>query len=406
MGLLCYGGLRSAFGQEALRISLAGEQASAAHRQALESQSGNIRIGRADLWAGAHLGLEFNDNIAYSDQSRQADFIVHPGVNLEGGIPLSEVNSLYLGLDVGYAKYLRYGQYDRLLIAPGSQLGFDVYVKDFHFNLYDLVTISENPVAQGTVSGVGTYNELANTAGLAVDWDLNDVVATVGYSHQNAISTTSYFSYLDRSSESFFARGAFQFSQAFTAGPEASYGLTTYDRQVLNGSQNASVGFFGDWQATSNLRIRPRVGFTYYTFEPIPRHPTPADSSSYFFSLDLTHRLNDFTSIAMESGRQLRLGVNSELIDLWYFHPRVSLKVFEKASLEPHLVFEQGTDSGNSLFVANERYTLFGGGLSTSYPLMERLTVSLSYDYVVKQSDIPARNYHENRIVVDLRFAF
>jgi hypothetical protein len=405
-GVLCLGA-SPAGAQEALHLSLAGEEAAAARRQILEEQVGNVQIGRANIFLGAGLGLEANDNVEYSDQFRQEDFIVRPGLSLAGSLPVSELNALYLSLDISYAKYIRYSQYDRLLISPGSQLGFDVYVKNLHFNFHDQVSLSQNPVAQGAISGVGTYNEFANTVGLAVDWDLNSLVATVGYDHQNAISTTSYFSYLDRSSESFFARTAFQLSQALTAGPEASVGLTAYDQHLLSDSVNYSVGAYADWRASAHLRFKPRAGYTFYTFSnPAQGASIPPDSGSYYFSLEMTDQLNEFTTIAIEAGRQLRLGVNSDLIDLWYVRPRVGLRLFEKVGLQPHFVYEQGTDSGNSVFVPNEQYTLLGGGISASYQLMQKVVLSLAYDYAVKSSDIPERNYHQNRIQVQVQYTF
>ena len=402
---LCLG-LSTALSQEALRSSLAGEAAASARRQALEQQVGNIQIGRASIFLGGGLGLEFNDNVDYSDQLHQEDFIVRPGLDFAGSLPLSEVNALYLSLDISYAKYLHYSQYDRFLIAPGSQLGFDIYVKDFHFNLHDQLSLSQSPVAQGAISGVGTYNEFANTAGLSVDWDLNDLVASAGYDHQNAISTTSYFSYLNRSSDSFFARTAFQLSQALTAGPEASIGKTAYDQHLLNDSLNYSLGAFADWQASAHVHFKPRVGYTHYSFDSVPNAPTPPDASSYYFGLEMSAQLNDFVNLYIDAGRQLRLGVNSDLIDLWYVRPRVGLRLFEKVSLEPHMVFEQGTDSGNSVFVPNEQYTLLGGGISASCQLMEKVALSLGYDYAVKNSDVPERNYHQNRIQFQVRYTF
>jgi hypothetical protein len=323
-----------------------------------------------------------------------------------GSLPLSEVNGLYLSLDLSYAKYTHYSQYDRLLIAPGSQLAFDIYVKDFHFNLHDQISLSQSPVAQGTISGVGSYSEFANTVGLSIDWDLNNLVLSVGYDHQNAISTTSYYSYLDRNSESFFARAAFEFSQSITAGPEASIGLTAYDEQVLSDSLNYSVGVYADWQATAHLRVKPRIGYTYYTFYPVPNYPTPPDAGSYYFSLEMSHRLNDFVDFSIEAGRQLRLGVNSELIDLWYVRPRAGWKLFEKVTLGLHMIFEQGTDSGNEIFTPKEHYTLLGGGLWGVYQLMEKVVLRFGYDYVVKNSDISTRNYHQNRVQLQVQYTF
>jgi hypothetical protein len=397
---------KSCFSQESLRLSLASEAAAAARRAALENQIGNIQIGRASLFAGGGFGLELNDNVSYTDSPRQEDIILHPGASLAGSIPLSEANELYLSLDIGYSKYLRYSQYDRLLIAPGSQLAFDVYIKDFHFNLHDRVSVTESPVAQGTISGTGFYNEFANVAGLSVDWDLNNVVVSAGFDHENAISLSSEFAYLDRRAEAFFARATFQLSQSLTAGPEASVGVTDYSENILNDSFNYSLGLFADWQASEHVHIKPRVGYTFYTFSPVPKLPTPADSGNYFFGVEIKQQLNDSVELSVDAGRQLLLGINSNLIDLWYVRPKAGIKLFEKAGLVTFFTFEQGIDSGNPVFAPNEQYTLLGGGLSTSYQLMEKVLLRLEYDYTVKTSDIPTRSYHQNRILLQVQYTF
>src|SRR5262249_8526391 len=154
--------------------------------------------------------------------------------------------------------------------------------------------------------------------------------------HQNAISTTSFFSYLDRSSESSFLRAAFQTSQAVTIGPETSVGFTAYDQHLLSDSLNYSVGAFADLRASERYLFMPRAGWTYYSFYPEPHRQKPPDSSSYYFGVQMTHGINEFLSAAIDAGRQLRLGVNSELIDLWYVRPRLECKLFEKISLEAH----------------------------------------------------------------------
>jgi opacity protein-like surface antigen len=392
--------------QEALRISLAGE-AAAERRHAFEEQPGNIQIGRSKILLSAALGLELNDNVNYSDEMRQKDFIIGPELGVTGLVPLSEANTLYLSLDLSYLKYLRYSQYDRLLIAPFSQLGFDIYVKDFHFNLHDQVSLTDQPIAQGTISGVGVYNEFANVVGVSADWDLNDAVISAGFDHQNAISTKSYYSYLDRNVESFFARTTLQFSQAVTAGPEASIGLVDYDKPLLNDNLNYSIGLFADWLASAHLHLKPRIGYTHYTFDPLPgQQEKPPDADNFYFSLLLSQQLNEFVNFSIDAGRQLSLGVNSDLINLWYVRPVANLRLLEKVSLRCSLVFEDGQDIGNSVLVQNETYTLLGWGVGASYQLTDKVMLNLAYDYSVKSSDIPVRNYHRNRVTLRLQYTF
>ena len=395
--------------QEALHTSISGEEAAAAKRRALENQSGSIRIGNASFIVGGSVGLEYNDNVNYSDIGQQKDFIVRPAMSLSAMLPFTEANAIYGNLDIGYAKFLRYSQYDRLTLRPGSQLGFDVYVKNFHFNLHDDIAITEEPVAQGTISGTGKYGEFSNTGGIGIDWDLNDVIASFGYDHQNTISTESHFSYLDRAAENFFGRAEFQVSQSLSLGPEASGGLTDYEQHVLNDSLNYSFGAFASWQMSQYITLKPRFGYVGYTFANSgsgTNQTKIADVNSYYVSLEISHRLNEYVTYHVDGGRQIRLGVNSELITLWYTRASIDWNLVEHLGLGTHLTFEQGTDSGSAIFLTPENYTLLGGGLGMQYPLMEKLLLALEYEYLVKDSNIPARNYHQHKVQLRLQYTF
>lgn len=358
---------------------------------------------------GTSVGLEFNDNVNYSDIGQQEDFIVRPAMSLAGMVPVTEANAIYGTLDLSYAKFLRYSQYDRVTIRPGSQLAFDVYVKDLHFNLHDDIAVTDQPVAQGTISGTGKYGEFSNTGGLSMDWDLNALIASFGYDHQNSIATVSHFSYLDRSSESFFGRAVFQVSQSLTLGPEASGGLTDYDQHILNDSVNYSFGAFADWQMSQYITLKPRAGYVGYSFSPSGRGTNQTvipDVNSYYVSLGIAHRLNEIVCYNVDGGRQIRLGINSELISLWYAHAEIDWNLVEHLGLRTHLTFEQGTDSGSAIFLTPESYTLLGGGLGMQYPIMQKVLLALEYEYLVKDSNIPARNYHQHKVQLRLQYTF
>src|SRR5262249_13510226 len=152
--------------------------------------------------------------------------------------------------------------------------------------------IKETPVAQGTLSGVADYGEFSNTAGLAVDWDLNELIISFGYDHENTISTVSSFSYLDHASENFFVRAALQSSSALTTGPEASAGLTAYDEPVLDDSLNYSFGAFLNWQPTTLFSSNVRFGYTAFSFTSRTKRKAPPDSNTYYVGVQIAHRVN------------------------------------------------------------------------------------------------------------------
>jgi hypothetical protein len=393
-------------GQEALRTSLAGEEAAALRRNVLESQTGNLQLGLTSFQVGGSLGIEWNDNVAYSDVNQQQDVILRPAFSLGVSRPLTEQNGLYASLDLGYAKYIHLSQYDRLLIAPGTQLTFDTYFKDFHFNVHDYAALTEQPVAFGTISDTGNFGEFSNLAGLGVDWDLNELIASLGYDHQTTIATTSAYSYLNENSENFVARATFQPSQAWSGGPEASAAFTSYEYPVLSDSQNYSLGGFVAWEPGTHFHGSFRAGYTWFFFKSPPNQSPVPDTSSYYFDANLSDRLNDVIALSVDAGRQIRRGVNSDLLDLWYAYPVIDWHIFEKIHLDTHLTFENGIESGNSVLSANERYTLLGGGIGMGYHLMEKLLLTWSYDYTVKDSNLAGRDYHQNKVQLQIQLTF
>jgi hypothetical protein len=400
------GGVHLGLGQEALRNSLAGEQMAEVRRNAVQNPSANLQWGSAKFLVGSSLGIEWNDNVGYSDAIQQKDLILRPAISLGASVPLTEENALFAALDIGYAKYFNFPQYDRLVVSPGTQLGFDIYVKDFHFDLHDNVAVTERPIGEGTISEAGDYGEFANTAGINVDWDLNEVILSVGYDHENAIATTPTFSYLDRNVENFVGRATFQPSQSWSYGPEASGGFTRYDQPVLSDSDNYSLGGFAAWQPTSLFHASLRAGYTAFSFKSQPGQTPVSDIASYYIGLKLAHRLNDVVSPSLDAGRQIRLGVYSELLDLWYAHPRIDWHVFEQVHLDTRLTFESGSDKGNSVLHVNEDYTLLGGGFGAGYQIMEKLLLRLDYEYTVKDSNVADRDYHRHRIQFQVQYTF
>lgn len=396
----------SAIAQEALRESLAGESAAAARKQAIENQPANVLIGPVSLLLGANLELELNDNINLSDAARQRDLIIRPAFNVISSLPVSELNAVYTSLDIGYAKYIHFSRYDRVLIAPGSELGFDFYAGDFHFNLHDRLSFTENPIAQPALSGVADFGEFSNTSGLGVDWDMNKLTLTLGYDFDRTISATSQFAYLNRDSDLVVCRATFHSELPVKWGFETSAGFTYYDQTFLNDNLSLSAGPFADWQPAPHLHVKPRAGYVLYTFDAAGSSAPPPDENAYYASVAVEHQLNEMISYTLEAGREIQQGVYSELLDLWYVRPLADFKIFKDVDTSAHFFYEHGNETGKTVLNLNETFSRVGGGLSASYQLLSKLALRASYDYTVKNSNIPVRTYHQNRVTIDFSYQF
>ena len=81
---------------------------------------------------------------------QQSDFIIRPQVNVNALWPITQLNTFKLDLGIGYAFYMDHSEYNTngLLLTPGSQLAFDIFVGDFRINIHDRFSLEQDPVAE------------------------------------------------------------------------------------------------------------------------------------------------------------------------------------------------------------------------------------------------------------------
>src|SRR6266481_5710788 len=188
-------------------------------RQDIEHIPYNLLLGPVRFRFSATFGVEYNDNINLSDEGtavivtptgpvllrsqKEDDVILRPAINIDAISPITQLNTLRLDLGLSYAIYVQHSNADPngVLISPGSQLAFDVFVGDFRINIHDRPSLQQDPIAEGALSNVVDYGRFENTAGVSVLWDLNKAVLTLGYDHYNYVSTVSDFDYLNRNAE-------------------------------------------------------------------------------------------------------------------------------------------------------------------------------------------------------------
>ncbi len=256
--------------QDAVRPSLAGEAASEARRQDIDRIPYNLLVGPVRFRFSATMGVEYNDNINLSEVNEQDDVILRPQVNFDAIWPITQLNTLRMDIGLGYSWYLDHSNANTngVLISPGSQLAFDIFVGDFRINIHERPSLQQDPVAELSLSNVIDYGRFENTAGVSVLWDLNKALLTLGYDHYTYISTTSDFDYLNRNAEELFGSMSFSVSSTTSVGVEGTAVFTYYDDQtILNDSTTYSVGAFVETQLSSYLKVRVAGGYQWIDFD-------------------------------------------------------------------------------------------------------------------------------------------
>jgi Putative beta-barrel porin 2 len=408
--------------QDAVRPSLAGEATSEARQQDIERIPYNLLVGPVRFRFSATFGIEYNDNINLADDDTaviriphgppivvksepEDDVIFRPAVNLDAIWPITQLNTLRLDLGLSYAIYADHSNANTngVLIAPGSQLAFDVFVGDFRINFHDRPSLQQDPIAEAALSNVVDYGRFENTAGVSVLWDLNKAVVTLGYDHYTYVSTVSDFDYLNRNAEELSGTLGVNVASNTTVGVEAYGVFNYYDQRVLNDSTDYSVGGFIETQLTSYLKVRGAAGYQAIDFDHNGTVGDPHDLSDYYANILISHRLNAAIRQSVSAGHESQLGVNSNFITLNYVRHTVSWNIIRNTLLSTEFFYEDADDSGGFI---NEHLHRYGGAITVGYQLTPHVTLGLRYQYTQKDSDVVLRDYKQNRVSIDGTYSF
>jgi hypothetical protein len=391
--------------QDAVRPSLAGEAASEARQTDINRLPYNLMVGPVRFRVSASMGVEYNDNINYAEVNKQDDVILHPQVNVDGIWPITSINTLTLDLGLGYSIYLDHGgdNTNGVLISPRSQLSFDIFVGDFRINLHDRPSLEQDPIAEPVLSGTVDYGRFQNTGGMSVLWDLNKVILTLGYDHYTYISTTSDFDYLNRNAEELSGSAQFAVSSTTSVGIESYAVFNYYNQNVLNDSTDYSVGAYVESQITNNLKVRLAGGYQAINFDQGGSVFDLSDVSDYYVNVLLTHQLNSAIHQTISAGHENQLGVNSNYITLNFVRHTITWNIIRNTLLSTEFFYEDADESGGFI---DEHLHRYGGALTVGYQLTPHITLGLRYQYTKKDSDVPLRDYEQNRVSLDGTYSF
>jgi Putative beta-barrel porin 2 len=410
------------FAQDAVRPSLAGQDAYNARQDDVSRIPYNLMVGPVRMRVGATVGVEYNDNINYAEVNVQDDVIVTPNLTLDMIWPLTSLNTLRLDLGIGYSFYLDHSDNntDYLLVAPKSQIAFDIFVGDFRINLHDRMQLQQDPIQEGALSNVVDYGRFENTAGVSILWDLNKLLLQIGYDHYNFVATNSTFDYLNRNAEMVGGSAAFIVNPTITVGAEGNAVFTRYDNNngsndigVLNDNEDYSAGGFIEASLTSNLKARVGGGYQWIDFDqnfvtfffgpvgvPFQDHK---DSADYYVNGLISHRINAQITQTLSAGHENQLGVNSNYITLNFVRHAVSWNILRNTLITTEFFFEDAEESGG---VINESFQRIGGAITVGYQLTPHLTLGVRYQGTSKDSDVFLRDYNQNRVSVDGTYSF
>ena len=393
------------------RESLAGESAAEALKRSLQAESYNQAYGPVRVRTSAGAAINYTDNVFYSHE-RKEDMMVRPEVKLAAFVPVTQLNALNLSLGLSYEWYLknRLLNADAPLVNPDSELAFHLFVGDFHIQLHDRFSYQES-LFINTLAGdnalfynfnnVGTFKRVDNKAGFDVTWDLNKVVLSAGYDHENFNAMTSGFKYLNRASEFANASAGFMFGDHTQAGLEAKASFNDYSQEtILNDNWRGRVGPFVEAAVWEGIKLRAGGGFD------AARYDTAALGGSDYNSYYAYARIRQETRLfshSVEAGRETVLGDNANNMRTTYARYAITSPVVAHVSLGANASYNVGEEFGGAFA---EKFTYYDAGFQVTWQLAKYWQTDLKYGFRLKKSDLPLREYHRNQVTLGVVWSF
>ena len=409
----CSGPFWAFSGEAQDRESLAGEKAAQGLKESAlaQAQQYNMHYGPVAFQIGAALHFSYVDNAFYSQTNRLDDIVINPEVNLAAFMQVSELNTLKLSLGVGYEYYVKNTvlNANAPMVNPDSELVFNLFAGNFHIQTHEKFSYQETLFINTTPNGqdllfnfnnVGTFSRWDNLAGFKVDWDLDRLILSAGYDHENFDSTTASFDYLTRASELFTASASFLVGDQAKIGLESQAGLHNYDSEtVLNDHWQARAGPFVEVKLPEKVSLRVGAGYDTAQYD-------SAGAGSEFetyYAYGRASQETRFFTHSLSAGQEHLLGDNANNLETTYVRYSIESPVFEHIELGANASVHMDKEFGGAYL---EKYTYYVLGFKASYQIHKYWRTDLGYEFMLKESDLPDRDFSMNRVTLGATFTF
>lgn len=390
-------------GQEALRTAIEGDRSYQSRRQQAVESPMPMFWGPVGFSVGAGLGLTYDDNVLLEETNPQEDFIIAPGVNVGVYYPITDRMRLNFGVGVGYEIYTQGAREDRFTLAPNSEIALDFEIGRSLITLYDRFSYSQDLLDQGEARSSGNYGGFDNALGFRVFWVPEPVLVEGGYSWNFFLSTDDEFSDLDRDSHQVFARVGQIIQERTRWGVEVSGSLAAYDQPLRNDFTSLSVGPYLEWQVTEAINVNLRGGWSWTMFDDNGLLAPPDDVSVPYLALQARHQLTAHFSHDLTAVREVRVGVNTQYIDVLNFRYGFNWQMSDLISLGVGAFYEMGEEPN---FLFTEEFDRVGFDIGLPFQLTDNLALTVSYQFTIRDSNVAGRDYDNNRATLTFGYQF
>ncbi len=362
------------------------------------------------------LSTEYNSNVTLSNglgpgatevgnSKSEGNVVDQAELTLSGQWAPTQQSQIALAINVGYQNYLHHPDLDGVTMSLPSTMSYSFSTGDVKWTIHNDLAVSNNPASQPALSGVQTYQQVVDTAGLNVAWAAgSQLVLTAGYDF--TFSSTSLASSGSANSNGFsnspeFVTHTLNLGAIYDLAPKMEVGLgtTLADTVYLNNSGRDStsytVGPFFHASLTPVTEVFATAGFQTIS--------VPSNDQNWYGDLKVTNNLNPIYTQTLDISHSLSLGVISDTFTLDSVQYTGALQLRRDVTLLAGAFVEHGIEGGGSV---EEHLILYGGNISLQLQLTRSLSATLEWQDTVKISDIQGRNYTQDLASLSLSWTF
>jgi hypothetical protein len=229
---------------------------------------------------------------------------------------------------------------------------------------------------------------------------LDKLLLSAGYDHENFASSTAGFEYLDRGSEWFKASAAFLAGDQAKVGVESQAGLHHYDSEtVLNNHWQARVGPFVEFKMPEGISLRTGGGYDTARYDSSGKS---SEYKTYYAYGRITQETRLFTH-SLSAGRESLLGENANNLEDTYVRYSISSPVVEHVELGANGAVHFDKEFGGAF---RENFTYYVAGISLGYQIHKYWQMELGYEFLLKDSGLPLRDFARDMATFSVKFTF
>lgn len=358
--------------------------------------------------------VQYNNNILSATPSL-SDWILTPGLNFKGALPLTKHNVLDLSFSLGYAEYIHHPNFGSgasfINLGPDTRISLAMQMGAFTVTPFDSVTFKTDPTGVQTPTGISgaqgqQFARFNNQIGVNTSWKMNRKTTpylNIYRSDQIPIKNNNFL-YAQYHAYTFNPGFKYDIASNLQLGVDIQANINRYKINFQNNSTNYVFGGNANWTVTPSIVVVASGSYTTYLIQSTGVNGDTGDSRGLQWQLSWLQILRPNLQYRLFTSQNFTLGYVTNTTRVRDFGGSFQWRVFQKTTFRGAIVYERGLDSGTGADVQRYNSTTFGLGID--YAWSYRMSISFDFENVISNSNLAGASFTQRQFVLGIAYDF